>query len=518
LLIKNKNIVFSLIILTLILSLSFKVNQARSLSLHFVDEEDHISVAYYITQGYQLHENLQNNHQPPVYFASATLQKLLKPPNIFMLIKRHRQMMFAYGAIWSLLMVLRFRIVGLCFVFFFEFLKYFLFGNVNLMETWAVYPSVYLMGDLFEVWIKNRLPNVLESIFLGLCNFLIIFNMIPLWPWLVVVWLGYLVKAKKSLVVQAISVLGCMTILFNLLFPYSIVDWFRETVVNNFLYAIPQLSPYKSSLDWLRMVFFPFLAILTKSSLQAKFIVLFITGWLISFICLLKKKANKAWIFGVMYFLLLVANNRVLSPGDVYYHGFHLLPWMGMIIFIFVFSVSYLFTKKSETKKYLLPVFVMWSLLLMANKNMPYFQLKTDIEHEYYVNYSTLDDMNFAIKNLVNDGDRLAVTANEPILYWNTGAELATRQLVYGGWEPKVKELNDTYHRVFFGDDPPEIIYGGDEPELLTKKYTNILRHDKPTELFVRNDKYIVIRNDQWQALKSRGFGKNKTAQENAYP
>ena len=119
--------------LILILGLSWRINQERSLSLHFVDEEDHLSGANLINRGYKLHEQIQSNHQPLVYFGSATLQKIFKPDNIFMLIRRHRQAVFVYGALWSLLIVLRFSYPGLIFVFFFEWLKYGLLGNLFLM-------------------------------------------------------------------------------------------------------------------------------------------------------------------------------------------------------------------------------------------------------------------------------------------------------------------------------------------------------------------------------------------------
>lgn len=505
---KQKFLLIALIFVG-VMGLSFMINQARSLSLHFGDEEDHIAFAYYVTQDYQLHKDLQNNHQPTVYFASAALQETLDPPNIYMLIKRHRQMMYMYGFVWSLILLLRFKTVGLVFILFFEFLKYFLLGNVNLMETWAVYPAVYLLASLWELYIDKKLPTKKELFWLGICSFLVIFNLIALWPWLVIMWLLFLIKLKWKMFWPVVGVLLGMMVLFNFLYPYDFLDWFRENVRNNYFYAIPTLSPYKSNLDWLKMVFFPFLAFFTKGSLQANFISLFVTGWLAYLFYLIKNKDKQVYWFFILYLLLLLANNRVLDPGAYYYHGFHLLPWVGMMILVFVKSIESIIKKAPTLKPVILIGFGVWSLALFLNKNMLYFSLDTDVNHEYYVNYSTLEDMNFAIRALVNPGDRLAVTANEPILYWKSGAELPTRQIVYGGWEPSVPELNETYEKVFYGDDPPEIIYGGDEPELLSKKYQNIRRDNKTTELFVRNDKYELITKEQWQALESRGFESN---------
>ena len=89
--------------LILILGLSWRINQERSLSLHFVDEEDHISGASLINRGYRLHEQIQSNHQPLVYFGSAVIQKLTRPDNIFMLVRLTRLAMLAPTFIFLIL-------------------------------------------------------------------------------------------------------------------------------------------------------------------------------------------------------------------------------------------------------------------------------------------------------------------------------------------------------------------------------------------------------------------------------
>jgi hypothetical protein len=471
--------------LALVLALSWRISQQRSLSLHFVDEEDHLAGADLINRGYKLHEQIQSNHQPLVYFASAAIQKLGRPDNIFMLIRRHRQALFIYGALWSLLLVLRFRSLGLLFVAIFEFLKYGLLGNLLLMESLAVYPVVYLFG----VFLEGKRPSKKELLFMGVASWLVVFNLVPLYPWLGIMLLLTLIKAKKDIVYLLIGLIVPTLILFSF---YSPVAWFRETLYNNWIYAVPALNQVKTGADWLKIIFFPFTAYNSLHSLQASFIALFFTGYLLAAL------SNRKLFW--LYPLLLLANNRVLSPGAAYYEGFHLLPWLGLLIAVFVYSLAKL------KFVFVLPL-VIWLLVLMFNKNMPYFNT-TDPAYEYYVNYSTIDDFNFAVKNISRPGDRMAVTAIQPLLHWHTDTDLATRQLVYYGWEPNVPELKADYDRVFLGSDPPEIIYGSDEPKLLEEKYTNVFRHGKASELFVRSDRYQQISEEQWQALLTRGFSK----------
>ena len=478
------------LILGIIMLVSFQISQSRSLSLHFVDEEDHIAFADYINQGYQLHQDIQNNHQPLIYFGSAAIQKLTKPDNIFMLIRRHRQAVYIYGLLWSLLIVWRFKDLGIIFVIFFEFLKYWLLGNLWLMETLAVYPAVYLFGNLLQVWFEQYKLKIAEAIFLGLCAFLIIFTLVPMWPWLAFVYLLFLIKTRKMILWQGLGLLIGTVILFS--GNYSPLDWFRESIYNNWVYAIPALSPYKGPLDWLKMIGFPFLAFFTKNSLQAQFISLFFIGYLWT--------AFKNRKLLLLYPLLVLANNRVLSPGAVYYQGFHLLLWLGLMILVF----SFCFKKLNKPIKI---VFLIWTAILFLNKNMPYFQ-KTDEANEYYINYSTIEDMNFAIKNFSNPDDRLAVLDNQPLIYWQTKTKPATRQLVYYGWESQVKDLRENYQKVFFGEDPPEIIYGGKEAKLMAERYISLQRDNKATLLFVRKDRYEEITPEQWAALETRRFNR----------
>lgn len=486
----NKKLIFGWLIFGLVMLVSFRISQTRSLSMHFVDEEDHIAFADYINQGYKLHRDIQNNHQPLIYFGSALIQKITQPDNIFMLIRRHRQIVYIYGLLWSLLIVWRFKNLGVIFVVFFEFLKYWLLGNLWLMESLAVYPAVYVFGNLLQVWFEKYKLKVAESIFLGLCAFLVIFTIVPLWPWLALVYLLFLIKQKKMILWQGLGLLIGIVVLFSS--NYSLVDWFRESIYNNWLYAIPALSPYKGPLDWLKMLVFPFLTFFTKGSLQANFIALFFSGYLLA--------AFKNRKLLLLYPLLVLANNRVLSPGTVYYQGFHLLPWLGLMIFVFGFSL------KSIKYKYWL-VFLVWSGVLFLNKGMTYF-IKTDTANEYYINYSTFEDMNFAIKNISKPTDRLAVLDNQPLIYWQTKTKPATRQLVYYGWETNVQNLKENYDRVFFGDNPPEIIYGGKEASLMAEKYINFQRDNQATLLFMRKDRYEEITPEQWTALETRRFNR----------
>lgn len=456
--------------LVIVLIASFRLANQRSLSFHFVDEEDHIATADFMNQGLKLYKDLSVNHQPLVYLGSSALQKITKPNSIYLLIKTHRISMFVYGAIWSILLVWKFGLVGLIFSLFFEGLKLYGFGNLWLMESMAVYPAIYLFGGLIKGFLTKKWPEKIESFWLGWYSFLVIFNLVPLWPWLAIVWLVYLVKNKKVFLWQLLGMLIPTVLLFILISP---IDWFRETIFYNVKYAMPRLSVVNTLQDWLKIIFFPFLALVVKGSYQAKVIVYLFFSVVVS--CLVNKKY---WLLMLIYGLLMLANLRVPSPEEVYFAGFHLLPWMGILL------IGSLLMIKQIKNKVVLVILVVWGLGLFLNKNMPYFW-KTEPMEEYQINFSRFDGLNNQVKSLVNPGDKMAVLTSESLIYWQTGVKPATRQVVYYAWEHEVPRLKEEYESVFYGDSLPRFIYGANETKLVKDKYNQFWQNERPTELYI---------------------------------
>ena len=140
---------------------------------------------------------------------------------------------------------------------------------------------------------------------------------------------------------------------------------------------------------------------------------------------------------------------------------------------------------------------------------MPYFW-KTDPNYEYYVNYSTFDDFNFALKTINKNGQKMAISVltNEILIQWKTLLDPATKQIVSYPWENLIPELKQNRDQVFSLDNPfpPEFIYGSIDKQLTKAKYQVLYRNDKASELFIRKDIFDQISPEEWIALKTRGF------------
>ena len=309
---------------------------------------------------------------------------------------------------------------------------------------------------------------------IGASSFLVLFNLVPLWPWLAIVWLIYLVKNKKMLGWQLLGLLVPTVILFMFVSP---VDWFRETIEYNVVYAMPQLSVINTFQDWMKILFFPFLALTVKGSYVAKVI-----GYLFIGLVTASVVRKKYWLFGLVYGLLVLANLRVPSPTEVYYSGFHLLPWMGMLLIS-----SLLMIGKIKSKSIIL-VLTIWGVGLFMNKNMPYFWDTKPME-EYQVNFARFSSLNDKVKSLVKPNDRMAVLTSESLIYWKTGVKPATRQVVYYAWEHEVPRLKKEYEQAFYGGNPPEFIYGANETRLVEEKYKQVWLDETETELYIKIEK-----------------------------
>jgi len=486
------------IVFILISFWTYKVADNNVFSLHFVDEEDHIVFASYMNQGYKLYTDLSSNHQPIPYVFSAIVQKLSNPPNMPMLIKRHRQAIFFYGLFWGLMFMIFFRFKGLLAWVTLEMLKYALLGNQVLAESLALYPSMFLFWQTLRMlWQKIELSKS-GLLFLGFCFFLVGFNLVPLWPFLLVILLLWLYSLKVKITPLLLGILIPIILLFLAISP---LDWFNETIYNNTVYAMPQLNNLKTPWQKISLLIFPFLA-LGKSWFGQTIVIIFgLMIWSLS-IWLIRKDKQKLMLLLLFYILAVLSNTRVDNPAATIFEGFHLLPWLGIWVALGIFLYHHILL--SENKTIIGFIGGVALVILFSNHSMPYFQ-KKDTATEYYVNYSNFEDNARILNILQQPQDRLAVLTSESLIYWQSGMRPATRQIVYYPWEESVPDLQKDYQNMLTQNNP-EFVYGGREQNLVANKYLNIVKNNEATELYVRVDRAKQITSEQIEAIEQFGF------------
>ena len=190
----NKAGILILLVTLIVVGATSYFYENKTLYTNFVDEEDNMVAAKYIVSGQELYKDIFEQHQPVPYVISAGLQKVVNPDSIFLLIKRHREFVIVWSAVWELAMVYSFGWVGLIFIFIYEFTKHYLFGNFFLAEALSIYPLVFLTGKLLLLLKK---PGLSGLFFYGICFSFLTFTLAPIWPLLLFLFVLLIFKQKK---------------------------------------------------------------------------------------------------------------------------------------------------------------------------------------------------------------------------------------------------------------------------------------------------------------------------------
>lgn len=479
----------------------------QSLSFHFVDEEDNIVLGSYLLKNEKLYSDLFSHHQPLAYIFSAGVQKVTHPNTLYLLIKRHRETMIAWSALWIILLVWRFRLFMLLTFLIYEPLKIFLLGNLFLSESLIVYPLAYLLAWVFAVK-KNFLWEIM---LLGFCLGLAFLLLSPLWPVLLAlaVFVFWKVKSEKW---GVLGILGGTAIPLTLVLKFiSIPDYFFNAFYINFNYYIPATSSDSLVLTAVRAFTSPLLTFTNwennNATLQAA--RLLSAMLIISCLILLKKRKWKLPLFGLIF--LGLSNIRFVSPGQESYSGFHLLPWF-MALILLTMVVYFQFWKEIRSRgRYLLFLpMILLAIIVFNESNQTLFAAR-DIGKDFYINYSRQADFGEAVKIMKTSGETLFVVPDEWLIYWQADIPHASKMVNYYAWMTYVPEIRDPLHEIFMKNSPTYFYcdhcqFGYFGLEQFFSKYQNLERDGQQTNLMVLRKKLQNLNQEQKKQLEFFNF------------
>jgi hypothetical protein len=452
-------------------------------------------------RGFAVYKDLSSNHQPLPYLFSYATQKISQPENIYMLINRHRQAMLLYSLAWIALLILRWRKKAILFLLAYESVKLSYLGNLVLAESLSAYPFAFLTFAVYSlIALKEKLSKI-DYILVGLCLFLVGFNLVPLWPLLLIYLAIFYLKDKPNIWLPVTIALVATVMLFTVISP---LDWFRETILYNSQYAIPRLNEVHGIGGWGRIIFFPFYTLVFVFSPTAQtFIGFFLILASVAWLSYRSKNRRFLNLLGMTYLFLLLANNRVLSPVATHYSGFHLIPWV-ILVFISTIYIAQAYLRANHPCAARLKLALVAFIIFLVFRPGSYLYTKTDVAHEYYVNYSIFEDLNYAVSKMAVSGDRMAVLTSTALVHWNTPTIPATRQIVYYPWENDVPELKQTFEEIFHND-PPEFVYG-DIPVYSRGFYREITKSASQIDFFILETKLEELSQESVEAIGLREF------------
>ncbi len=293
---------------------------------------------YFLLSGKRLYADIFFNHQPIFAYLSALIQYVTKPDGIYLLIYHHRMFLIYFSMIADALLVLRFGAVGFGFALLYESTKGFLFGEHFLAEAVIIYPLVYLLGIIGEVW--RRYPSIrqlaersllqesshsvrtikawrnIELILAAIFTWFIVFSREP-YVLLAMVMFGYLLwkQWNSSWCKVSLGLFGILSIIT--IGFHSLPDYFFNIITVNVS------RPGNEGNLW-TMMFYPVLVFFGGHwnlfrSIEVALAILF---WILTFF--------RPMLF--LFVFLTLANIRPVSPGDIYYAAFHHLQWYGLFI------------------------------------------------------------------------------------------------------------------------------------------------------------------------------------------
>ncbi len=477
-------------------------------SFHFVDEEDNFVLGYYLLKGETLYSDLFSHHQPLAYILSAGIQGLTQPNSIFLLVKRHREMIMLWAAIWMIWLVIRFGWSGLIGVGVYELTKYNLLGSLFLAESISVYMLIYLAGLVIEDRKKDL--RILEAVGLGSVVASCLLLLSPAWP-LIIVSYGLIVwRQQQRRKFLSFSLMGGLPVLGLASFFMSIPDYFHNAFYINFRYYIPITSDESFLVLAVKSLFSPISVFFPNQTINLTLLCLrFVSaGFLVSLVVLWWSHQRKLVI--MMLTLLTLANIRYVVPGSEIYSGFHILPWFGLLLFFWAEAlVRSLANFKPIFKIGLITVLVVTLGVAFENGSKSIF-IDKNVADELYVNYSRQFDIGEAVRIMKTPGERLLVAPDEWLVYWQADIPHASKMVNYYAWMALVPELQSQID-LLFEIGPPDYLYTnmvGTGLEKYYPRYDVLQKDGHKTSLFVRKGKWETLSVQQRNSLSYLNFSR----------
>ena len=238
----SKKVLALLLVLLVFYVFQLKYLEKSIFNIQFGDEDDNFVTGAWILEGQKLYKDIFFQHQPAATYISAAVQEITKPNSIFLLVKRHRELIYLYSAAAFFLLTFRFGFVGFVTAILYETTKFYLLGNLFLAETLAMPPLLFVIGLIYEtVYRREKLSSRLNLAVALISIVFIQWTLLPLAPFaiisLVIIW--YLSsKHLRSFFPKFIGIyILLLSFIFLKLFPFS--AYLKDTVLITSTQNIP---------------------------------------------------------------------------------------------------------------------------------------------------------------------------------------------------------------------------------------------------------------------------------------
>lgn len=507
---KNRYFLLLLILFLVLLYLSlYKIYMPRVNEFGCFDDCFNFIAGYFMLRDKALYSEIFFNHQPLMAYISYFIQSVSYSENIYAFVLVHRQFIMIFSFLMSLFIVLRFRLVGFLFVLFYELSKFYLFGDRFLAEGIIVYPFVYMMGLLWNKYTNTKLSRydyILSAIF----AWFIIFMREPYAP--LALFISLLLLWGKSLSVNKnIAVLIFLILTLVTLSSLPIKEYIFNVVTVNFTTVLKSESQGNNllGLGILKVFFYPvFVFFEGKWNMFRYFIIGLSLLFLFLFVFLVFFR-RRFKLGGIVFLVLGFANVRAVTPGQIFYEAFHMLPWYGLFIMIIFLMMKELYILKKNLT--LFPAIVALGLIvyIIASPNS-YIHDEIDTHVAFITNFGKELQIGEVVRALSEPGDTLFLDGADDLIYWQSKL-LSPYKYSWYTSSMQVFPIYRAERLKMFSTTPPDFYYRFctkqeiptfSLPMKYRSDYVRLHSFGKPTCLYVKKTKIPQISNDQWKKAK----------------
>lgn len=509
----NIGIIFIFIIFSVFL---FNIYFNRFASFGCFDECFNYVAGHYVLDGRILYKEIFFNHQMGMAYLSAIIQGILKPEGIYYLVLEHRMFIFFFGVLMDLLLIWRFKAAGVGFAFLFEATKFYFMGSLFLAESVLVYPLVYLFGLVWNKINGDKL-STLDYIVGAVCAWFVVFLREPVV--IVALFLYLLINMDRNFRKNKVFSIGIFFFLSFLTFLFtSVPDYLYQVIfMNGQTIFVSEAQSYGNGFAAFFHIFLYPIVILFEGKWTFIREILFAVAIIfLSAITIFVIRGKKIKLVFLLLTILGLANLRVVTPGQMFYEAFHMLPWYGLFIISTFLLLQNIDVIKNIKKINLL---FKWSatLLIVYTIFSPqsFFRDTSDREEDFRLSFDRYYIYGQAIKYLANANDTFYIEGGwDDLIYWQADLEPAYKYVVYGGSSKIFMPFIQEREKMFM-DNPPDFYYSFHEkgmhpfgflPEKYKTEYNELIFVSSPSGLYIKKSKIPEITKEQWDKIETLRF------------
>lgn len=482
------------------------------------DECMNYLAGYFVLKGKVLYASYFFPHQMLMVYLSSAIQLLFHPQSIYHLVLYHRMFIFLFALLMDILIIYRFKKVGLGFVLLFEATKFYFMGSLFLPESISVYFLVYLIG---LTWAKLTGRNVffLDYILSGVFAWAVVFLREPYIPiaiimYSIIIWGGIRTRAKL------ISLSVFFFLFITILIATDVKNYFYQVWFVNLRLILGASSGNKISIvELFKIFFYPLYVFMDGKWSFLRNILMGLSAIFLLSLGVLIARFKKIKPVIIVLVLLGLSNSRFVAPGVAFYEAFHMLVWYGLFIMLTLLFVRELYIHK--VNRFVSMFFVVFFSILCVLSVSPGSFFEENIhgkeffrDREFKLEFDKYYLNGEVIRLLSDKNDTLFVDLWDDLIYWQAKINSSYKYTSFWGQEAVfpifIDERLDMFH-----NNPPDFYYyscsdkqyvSPSLPDFVANNYVQLYYINRPSCLYIKKTKLSKITNEKLDKLKILRF------------